>query len=63
MDNNETPNENKDNNFGQEIVKSFTISTASMAGVLVAFMAVGLAANKFKELKETRKAKKTKKED
>lgn len=44
--------------FGKEIAKSFVISTAVSAGVIAGFAAVGLAINKFDEIKKARAAKK-----
>lgn len=59
MDHNETtPETTEDFNLAKVIVTEFAKSTAVSAGVIVAFVAVGSAALKLKELKEARKAKK-----
>lgn len=56
----ETP-ETTDSNelsFGKEIAKALAISTATSAGVIAGFVAVGLAINKLDEMKKARAAKK-----
>lgn len=44
--------------FGKEITKTLAIATTTSAGVIAGFMAVGLAVNKFEEMKKARVAKK-----
>lgn len=62
MDNTiETPETSSDStelSFGKEIAKTFAISTVTSAGVIAGFVAVGLAINKFDEIKKARAAKK-----
>lgn len=49
--------------FTKEITKSFAISAAVTAGMWTGLLAVGLAVNKFQELKKARNAKKTQTEN